>query len=98
MRGRPIAPARSRSASRNGSHRERLAMKYMGGAASAVRINVPSPLVGEGSAVLQRERMGEGYLLRRDPLTQPRLLQGLAALSHKGRGQNNKRSARCIAF
>jgi hypothetical protein len=37
-------------------------------------------------AVLQQVRLGEGYLLAKRPLTQPRLLLGLAALSHKGRG------------
>jgi hypothetical protein len=49
------------------------------------RISCPSPLEGEG---LKKEptgnKRGEGvsseYLLRRDPLTQPVMLRGLAAL------------------
>ena len=56
-----------------------------------VVVIVPSPLVGEGFAELQRRRMGEGFLAANGPLTHPSSLHRRVALSHKGRGHNNCR-------
>jgi hypothetical protein len=62
-----------------------------------VRIAVPSPhspsktgvnalMAGEGSTVVQRSKLGEGFCATKEPLTQFFALRERVALSHKGRG------------